>query len=199
MANVTLKDSTGVARSFKASGSGTDLDPFVIEHAITGTLSADGPIPVAGGGTIISVTLSVSTTPYTIGDVFGGEFVIPNAMRDNGTSGWLTGVSFRCPESGVTPAGRVFIFGDNPAGNEADNAAVSYQATDAAKHQTYVDIAAGDYTAAGSAYAYGEKRGMAKGVKAGLGPDLYGKWVLTNAPDLATATAFYIDFEFVWN
>jgi hypothetical protein len=139
--------------------------------------------------TLVRVTPTLTTTPYSIGDTLGGIQTITGATAPNGT-GTLNSLHLT-DIANQKKAMDIFIFESNPAAaTTTDNAAFVFS-TDTAKLLARVSVAGADYaTVAGVATAV--KSGLNITVKGNGGTSLYAVAVTSETPTYAAASLVFV-------
>lgn len=173
---------------------------------VTGTFTAPDAIPVAGSGVAVTLTLTIDTAAYSIGDVFGGtqgspsgEWKIPGAMRVDGGSGYLMSIVMASLEN-IKPTGIIYLFSENPSVNPSNNAAPTWNAADDGRCIGHHAIVSGNWQSApGGTRAMYTETNINLGVRCSTGQDLYAIFVLDNAPDYTAATVFYVILHIIQN
>lgn len=132
----------------KASGAGTDADPWIPQYAGGAGESHLGE--VGGNLARISVefTRPADTTAYTAGDVVSNStsattlMTLTNALRVAGGSGYIVRASLTTDKKSITPRFRVHLFNASNPTVAADNVAHKELYADASKRLGYFDLPA---------------------------------------------------------
>jgi hypothetical protein len=137
MANITelILGSGGLYDSLKASGAGTDADPFVLEVK-------------AEEGVSISQTPTVTAGAYSINDAVGGLLTFANAARYSGGGGFIEGMIL-LDDAGEDAATELWLFSETFTAM-VDNAAWAPSEADLRNLVGIIDTAKGTYYAAGT-------------------------------------------------
>jgi hypothetical protein len=135
MANIKYRNANSELVYEKATGTGTDADPFV-------------PIAAGVGGTNFKKTLTVTNDVYTIGDVVGGLITITSATTGAGKHAKVTSIKL----AGVSAlAYNLWFFAaDLATPTQADNGVLTIAAADLPNYLGFAPIVAGDYVAGGA-------------------------------------------------
>lgn len=163
MANMLILDGGAVQKYVKCTGAGTDVDPFVIQKNVTGSVViTSGNIIVDSGnmnvivdsgnidanvtGTVvvseakvgkfakeIQPALTLTLTQYSTNESVGGRLTLPNAARANGGSGVIKSLLLYDKNQQRGDYDFLFFRADPTSWTLTDNAAVVPQATDAPK------------------------------------------------------------------
>lgn len=175
---------------------------------VSGTLTVQDGIAVVGGGVNVTVTATIDTIAYTIGDAFGGTQASPRtglwkitAALRVGASGYLSSIQFESLED-IKPTGYLWFFTELPTISINNNAQItSFNTSDNGKCIGPVPVVAGDWTSFGVSpnQAFARVQVGQFGVACTTGQDLYMLWQLTNAPDYVSATQVYGRFHFLQN
>ena len=146
-----LPAALGTGGGLKIDGSGTVL-PVSLATA-PALVAGEAHIGEVGGNTNaanVEFTRESNATPYAAGDVISSSagspvlLEIPNAVRINGGSAYVTGLAVVFNVKSVTPRIRVHFFNASPAaGNIAgDNLPLIEKYADASKRLRYVELPA---------------------------------------------------------
>ena len=127
--------SGGIYEYLKASGAGTDADPYVLEVK-------------AEEGVSISQTPTVTAGAYSADDAVGGLLTFANAARVAGGGGFIEGVLL-IDDAGQDAATELWLFSETFTAM-SDNAAWAPSEADLRNLVGIIDTAKGTYYAAGT-------------------------------------------------
>lgn len=150
MANIPGKlEPSSIVTYNKASGSGTDADPFIPELSVS---------VVKGAGFSIPVTLTVTNGAYTAKDVAGGLITFANAVSAAGKRAVIHTIVL----AGVAALEYdLWFFETDIATPVVDNGVFTLTAADVAMCKGTIPIRAGDYVAPASAFNVATLRAVA--------------------------------------
>lgn len=107
-------------------------------------IDANGRLRVQSPGDVISITPTVSTSAYSIGDCIGGKQTLTDAARLSGGTTVLYSLNI-IDKSNQKPEFTILFFNADPsAATITDNAAFAWS-TDIAKYVGMVSVTADDY------------------------------------------------------
>lgn len=151
---------------------------------------------VAGAGTVVTPTITVSTSPaYTAGDSIGGKITLTNAVRISGGITLLQSVMI-LDRANQRATGTILLFDADPTvATITDNAAFVFS-TDDLKVIATVPVNASDYVAINSK-AVATLRNIGAEVRAMSGRNLFAAFVVTSTPTFAAATDLQMEFGFI--
>ncbi len=120
-----------------------------VDGLVPGMEGYTGPIVQATSSSkLISPTITVDTSAYTIGDCIGGKLTLTDAVRVSGGSGVLQTITI-VDSSNIKPALEIIIFNSNPtAATLTDGSAIAFS-TDVSKVIQRIPVYASDYTTVG--------------------------------------------------
>ena len=143
---------------------------------------------VGGNTRLITPTITVSTSasPYTIGDVIGGEITLTAALRITSGSGVIQSLVVETA-NGAAPALSFLFFDSNPAANTANHAAFAWGTGDSARFLGKIDVAAADFATIGG-YGIATKTGTGLVMVGNGSADLYMQIVAVTVPTIAASS-----------
>lgn len=196
MANLVVADRFGSTKYLKATGTGTDGDPLVVQHSLAAPDSEALIGAVAGAGAVVTPTVTVSTTPaYSVGDSIGGKITLTGAVRISGGITLLQSIMIT-DRANQKPTGTIFIYNANPtAATLTDNAAM-VNSTDDLKIVAQIQVASTDYVTVNSK-AYATLRNLGAEIKVASGTTLYASFATTSTPTFAATTDLQVAFGFI--
>lgn len=144
---------TGLPGYIKATGSGTNADPYLLSVSVGGGAAGAGDTYIGSvGGKLtrvaVEMTRPADTTAYTVGDVVSNNATTTtpmeyaNLLRVAGGSGYVVGCLISTNLKSIVPALRVHLFNAANPTVAADNAAFKELYADAAKRCSYFDMPA---------------------------------------------------------
>ena len=201
MANLLVKDGATVSKYLKTSGAGSDIDPHVPEHLESNSAAIKAAVEamstaVAGGGAVVTPTITVSTTPaYNAGDSVGGKITLTNAVRVSGGITLLQSIQIT-DRANQRPTGTILIYNADPAAATLTDNATVVNSTDDFKIVAEIPVAASDYVTVNNK-AYATLRNLGAEVKVASGTTLYASFVLTSTPTFVATTDLQMMFGFI--
>lgn len=136
MANLPIRNASGVLEYVAAKGDGTDLDPYIT-----------GFLPTAGVKTPVQLTITNGT--YAVDDSVGGLITIANAARGSALLSRLQSVTFVAK---VAIAYNLILLSGDIATPVADNGALALVEADLTKVLGVIPVVSGDWKNFSSAY-----------------------------------------------
>lgn len=161
---------------------------------------------VAGEGTSVIVTPTVSTTAYAANDVVGGKLTLTNAVRVAGGMSILQSVKVFDRANQKAALQIVFFDADPAAAVLTNDAQVDLSTagahTDFPKICGLVNIAASDYTTIDNVgandYAIAEITAIAKPLKSAATTSLWAAIITTGTPTYGNVAALSLRFGFLY-
>lgn len=130
------------------------------------------PVSAVGNTALLTVTPTITTTPYTANDCVGGKITLTNAMRVSGGTAILQSLTVVDLSNQKVQLELFFFDADPVGGTYTDNAPAVFATADLAKFIGRVTIAASDYTTYDTK-ATASPSSLGRVLKAATGTSLY--------------------------
>jgi hypothetical protein len=194
---VELKDATSTARAKIGALSGLASSDNGVPVAAYG-LASENHLGEVGSNTRTSyLPITTDTAAYTAGDSIFGKWNITNAVRNSGGTSILQSLVLTDVDN-QKPTGILLLFGSNPADSTiTDQAAVVLHENDMSKIIGHVAVTSADWKNPTAARAVATITSIGLVVAPATGTQIWGAFILDNAPDFTSATALTALFGFL--